>query len=446
MDASAAQAGSDAAPVVTVVQQNLLHGIACPTDSNRCDLPGRVRLFARQLAAARCPPVVAVQEANRTTAKALASALRGVCHGRYRLVWDNDAAQDRELVVTTDKVLGSERIRLAGPLRTALWVRLSTAAGVVDLVTTHLASSSDDRPCDPSTCRPPCRASDSLGTCQARQAATFLFRKLGSRSVGVLAGDLNAHPEEPTIAALRDQALVDTHDAAKLPECDPSSGSQCTSGRVDDAMTDMRDASSRQNERIDYVFTTGKKRNCSVVAPTGILLPRGGPVAADGLVFPADHSGVEATLRCPTTKADRDAAKTAALHARTTTTVGSRPVPALTRRQIADAFTLLFGGTEPDPERRLTALEQAAAFHDSFVARMRSLGSVADHTSVRIDAMSAAGRDAVDVTFSILLNGAVVLDALPGRAVHRNGRWLVSARTYCQIATLGTTEIPVPCR
>ena len=31
---------------VGVVTQNLLHGAACPADSNRCDLPDRVALFA----------------------------------------------------------------------------------------------------------------------------------------------------------------------------------------------------------------------------------------------------------------------------------------------------------------------------------------------------------------------------------------------------------------
>jgi len=434
-----------ATPSITIVQQNLLHGMACPADSNRCDLPARVALFTRQLARAHCPPIVALQETNRTTATYLRRSLPNVCGRRYVIVFDNVPAQDREIVLTTAKVLGSQRVRLAGPLRTALWVRMATAVGTVDLVTTHLASSSDDRPCDASTCRPPCATTDTLGTCQAREAAAFLDRKLGKRSVGVLAGDLNAHPDEPAIAALRDRGYTDTHLAAGLPECDPSTGTQCTSGRIDDSLTDMKDAASKQNERIDYVFLTGR-RSCSAAPPTGIFFAAGGPAAADGLVFPADHSGVEATLRCRTTKADRRSTADAAAHVATTTTIPSHPVPKSVADSVAASFNTLFGGTQPDPEQRLLVLERGGEFHDSFIARMRAVGAVANQTSVRFDVIDADGPNAVNVEFTILLNGSPVLDALPGRAVKRGGRWLVTARTYCQIATLGTTAIPSPCR
>ena len=56
------------APVraIRVVNQNLLHGTACPADSGRCDLPRRVTLFIRQLDARECPELVAIEEANRT--------------------------------------------------------------------------------------------------------------------------------------------------------------------------------------------------------------------------------------------------------------------------------------------------------------------------------------------------------------------------------------------
>ena len=368
-------------------------------------------MFTRQLAQAHCPPIVALQETNRTTAKYLRRTLPNVCGRRYEIVFGNDPAQDREIVLTTLKVLGSSGVRLAGPLRTALWVRLAASVGTVDLVTTHLASSSDDRPCDPSTCRSPCASTDTLGTCQAREAADLLDRKRGKRSVGVLAGDLNAHPDEPTIAVLRARGYIDTHDAAGLAECDPSTGAECTSGRIDDSLTDMKNAASQQSERIDYVFLAGR-RSCSVVQPTGIFIPEGGPTVADGLVFPADHSGVEATLRCRTTAADRRAAKVATKHVETTTTVPSRPVSKSVSTSVTASFNTLFGGTQPDPEQRLLVLERGDEFHDSFIARMQSVGPIAAQTSVRIDSIDADGPNAVNVEFTILLNGSPVLDAL----------------------------------
>ena len=65
---------------------------------------------------------------------------------------------------------------------------------------------------------------------------------------------------------------------------------------------------------------------------------------------------------------------------------------------------------------------------------------------MRIDSFDRATADTVDVTFSILLNGAVVLDALPGQAKLVDGKWLVTTKTYCQVATLGVDTIPEACR
>ncbi|MGZ6913012.1 MAG: hypothetical protein ACXVJS_15755 [Acidimicrobiia bacterium] len=433
---------SDRSRAVTIVNQNLLHGTACAADSDRCDLPDRVHLFVNQLVVAHCPTIVAIEEANARTVEQLRRDVPGSCG--YHLVWDDDPGQDREVVLTTGPVLASERHRLAGPLRTAYWVRVATDAGPVDLVATHLASSSDDRPCDASTCRAPCKVTDSLNACQGREAVALLRRVTGAHSVGVLAGDLNAKPSEPTIRAIRGAGLVDTHLAAGNRECDPKSGRDCTSGRIDDSLVDMRNAASKQTERIDYVFLRPTAR-CTITNPTGVFAAHGGP-ASDrngGLVFPADHNAVEATIRCHTSAADLAAAKPVATT--TSTLAPGAGIPAATRDAVTAAFTNLFA-PNPDADQQLSSLEHAAALRDSFIARKRQVGAVADQTSVRIDSFDRATRNTVDLTFSILVNGAVVLDELPGQARLVDGRWLVTARTYCQIATLGTTDIPEACR
>ena len=435
-------AAATSTATVRVVNQNLLHGTACPADSNRCDLPDRVALFLRQLVRAKCPTVVAVEEGNVTTARQLRRHLPGPC--RYTMVSDSrDASQDREIVLTTGRVLGRERHRLAGPLRTAYWVRIGTAAGPVDLVATHLASSSDDRPCDASTCPPPCAPSDTLNACQGRQVAQLLRNVQGRHAIAVLAGDLNAKPDEPTIAHIRAAGLADTHDGTSNAECDPSTGAQCTSGRVDDSLVDMKNAHSKQTERIDYVFVRPVAR-CRVVRPTGVFASRGGPTRADGLVFPADHSGVEATLRCRTTAADRAAARKRVTTTTTAAGTAASISPAV-RRGVTTAFDGLFA-PNPDPDAQLSYLENGPAFKESFLARKAQVGDLANHTSVRIDSFDRATDDTVDVTFSILVSGAVVLDALPGQAKLVDGTWLVSAKSYCQVATLGVATIPEACK
>ncbi len=68
--------GRSTREAVTVVAQNLLHGIACPTDTDRCKLPQRVELFARQLVEAKCPEVVSVEEADPVMAGLLQDQAR----------------------------------------------------------------------------------------------------------------------------------------------------------------------------------------------------------------------------------------------------------------------------------------------------------------------------------------------------------------------------------
>ena len=424
------------------MNQNLLHGNACPAESNRCDLSGRVSLFLNQLRAHDCPEVVAIEEANPQTVGLLRQGAIGVLPCDYHVVYDDDPGQDREVVLSKIPVLGSERRRLAGPLRTALWVRVASKTGPVDLVATHLASSSDDRPCDRTTCPPPCKVTDSLNACQGLEAVAFLKEKLGPHSVGVLAGDLNAHPNEPTIAAIRAAGLVDTHLAMDNAECSPKTGVNCTSGRIDDAMTDMKNAQSKQTERIDYVFLDPTRR-CSIGAPTGIFAAHGGPVAEDGIVFPADHNGVIATFQCRTTAADL--AASTPVRATTTTTTSGATLTTAVKAAVTQAFTTLFA-PNPNPDAQLATLENAAALRASFIARKQQVGALADRTSVRIDSFNGSTGKTVDVMFSILIDGNVVLDALPGQAKLVDGHWLVTTKTYCQVATLGIDTIPEACK
>ncbi|MBK5289678.1 MAG: hypothetical protein JJE46_14545 [Acidimicrobiia bacterium] len=440
-DANGTKSTGTTTATIRVVNQNLLHGTACPAASDRCDLAGRAALFVRQLERAHCPEIVAIEEANSTTERALRTHLPGPC--RYHTVYDGDPSQDRELLLTTLRVGFSERLRLAGPLRTAYRVSLGSDAGPVEIIATHLASGSDDRPCDTVTCAQPCTTADSVNTCQARQIVNTLREDPpSSRTLTIVMGDLNAKPGEPTIAALTEAGLVDTHLAAGNPECNPATGTECTSGRIDDSLADMTDARSRQTERIDYIFLRPLSR-CRIVGPTGVFAAAGGPTSSDGLVFPADHSGVEATVRCRSTAADRSARVRPAGTASTTRPPGetiTQPV----KIAVTAAFTNLFA-PNPDADAQLSTLEHAAALRDSFIARKQQVGPLADQTSVRIDSFEGAGTNTVDVTFSILLDGNVVLDALPGQAKRVGGKWLVTTKTYCQVATLGVDTIPEAC-
>lgn len=430
-------------PSITVVSINLLHGTACPEASDRCDLPARAALFADQLAAGGCPELVSLQEANEQTVAELERSLPTTCDGAYEVVANDDPSLDREVVLTTEQVLGSQRLRLAGPLRTALWVRVASDVGVVDYVSTHLASGSDDRPCDAATCPPPCEVSDTLNTCQGRQVAALARDLAIGDNVVVLGGDLNAPPGAPTIEAITSAGFVDTHLAAGNAECDPETGSDCTSGRIDDAMTDLEDPASRQSERIDYLFVLDE-RDCEPVPPTGLF---NAEPAEGALAFPSDHTGVQATLACPTTAEQVEAAATATVASTApTTTAPPTTVDDTTEAAITEAFRNLFDGTVTDVEVKLSSLERADELRPYFLESYEATRDVASGIRVRIDAIDAVDATHADVTYTLLLDGAAVLDHLPGAAVNIDGRWLVSLRTYCDVSTQGVDQIPEPCQ
>lgn len=430
---------------VTVVTQNLLHGIACPDDSDRCRLPERVELFARQLTEAGCPEVVAVEEVDPVMARLLGDQAGAICSGRYQLVGAHDPGLDREVVLTTLPVLRQERVRLAGPLRTALWVRVRAALGPLDVVATHLASGSDNRPCDATTCPPPCRTSDSLNTCQARQAADLLDDRSGPESVGVLIGDLNATPGEPTIDVLTARGYVDSYLEAGNEECDAATGLGCTGGREDANLTDLTNPASRQSERIDYVFLT-TARECRVAESSGLFAAEPASPPLDGLVYAADHTGVRATISCVTTDADRAAARRVASRS-TTTTTRAAEVDAATAAAITKTFETVFNAGS-DIETRLGYLQDADRLRESFIARFEdpATKAVVDQVRVRIDSLAQVDDDNVDVVYSILLDQAEVLGRLPGAAVREGDRWLVSRASYCQVATLGQSTVPEACQ
>jgi endonuclease/exonuclease/phosphatase family metal-dependent hydrolase len=445
--------GAGVSPTMRAVSQNLLHGIDCPAASDRCDLPARVALFVRQLDEAGCPDLVGLQEVNDRTVSLLDADAAKVCGGRYDLLWDGDPGLDREAVLTTRPVLGWRRTHLPGPLRTALWVRVATEVGVVDFVTTHLASSSDDRPCDATTCPPPCHPDDSLNTCQARELVVFADTLAAPDAVVIVGGDLNATVGEPAVAAIQSGGFTDTHFAAGLPECDPATGSECTAGRIDDSLTDLTNPSSRQSERIDYLFVGGPRR-CSVVAPTGLFNAQPATTGPGELAFPADHTGVETRLACVTTEAQRQAAASATVTTAattapappTTSTAAPGEADSATVAAITAAFRAVFDGDVTDVDTKLSALEDAGALRPYFLATYAATKATAARVRVRIDDIRLVDPTHADVTYTLLLDGSAVLDHLPGHAVQIDGRWLVSRRTYCDVSTQGATTIPPPCQ
>ncbi len=119
-------------------------------------------------------------------------------------------------------------------------------------------------------------------------------------------GDFNVTSTSARIQGLVADGWVDSHLAAANPECD-ATGTGCTSGRRDDVVDDMKNPTSRQLERIDFILLKAPARCPAALDPdpdadgdgigTGIW---DDPVldGPGGMVFVSDHSGTSIDLSC----------------------------------------------------------------------------------------------------------------------------------------------------
>ena len=425
--------------VVRIISQNILHGISCPVETNGCELEDRVAVFMKQLADSGCPELVSVQEANNNIVELVAQHL-AACG--YELVWDDDPGLDRELVLTTLPVLGARRTTLAGRFRTAFLVRLDSSVGVIDFVSTHLASALDNGRCDDATCPPPCVASDDLRTCQARQVVSWATELVVPGGITVLGGDLNVEWYDAPVQAVLAAGYVDSHLEAGRDECQRSTGRSCTAGRDDESMDDLTDPSSRQSWRIDYLFYKAPfARTCEAVGETGLFLPIVPAREHDGgIVYPSDHTAVRLDLECATSEqvqagADESGFVEAPDPDVDLGTFGEDPDP-VTAAAITFAFETFFDGSVDNLALRVAQLEPADGLEEAFVDVFGQAGDLATAARAEVDDITMSGIESATVTFTVLVNEQVVFDQIPGEAIRGDGRWYVSTRTFCDLAAL----------
>ena len=164
--------------------------------------------------------------------------------------------------------------------RRVLHARIDHPVGLLDVFTTHLASDSDlaTLPCGfqvpppfprarPPLVPPTCMACNDTGRacsvreCQAKQAAAFVEAQHKGPKPALLSGDLNAEPAaqsdplESTYREFTGRGWLDSHLAAGNAECDPASGTNCTSGRVA-VLGELEKLALNVDERIDYIFVS----------------------------------------------------------------------------------------------------------------------------------------------------------------------------------------------
>jgi len=317
---------------LTVVTLNLLHGAFCPSDepgTEACRLADRVDLLFRWIEQSGCPDVVTLQELWGPSLPLIEEHLAGTCPFTYATVFHpippSAFALDQEMILTRYPVLDSESESLYPVFRHFLYARIDHPLGPVDVVTTHLASGSDqgDAPCG-ARCPAACVAAGAatIRDCQAVQLVAFVDNHRNPAIPVIVTGDFNAAPNSALYGRLVDAGWLDAYALAGNPECDPQTGVGCTSGREDKDLSDLEARESNETERIDYVFVVppGESAACRALPDSAAdddsdgtatrtfadlpnpFVPTCGPLP-EAICWPSDHVGVIADLNCRRSRA-----------------------------------------------------------------------------------------------------------------------------------------------
>jgi len=308
---------------LTVADLNILHGVLCPRATRQCRLADRMELFFQWIVASGCPDVVTLQEVSTQVAMMVAERAATACPFTYQIVHQRSLLGiDDEMIMTRYPTVTMEVVPLYRDFRHMLFVRVDHPLGPVDVLTTHMASSSDDAeaPCA-TDCPPECVAAGAatVRDCQSVQVARYMASRHDVTTPAVVTGDFNDVPGSFVYRQFSERGWIDVYLAAGNPECDADTGVGCTSGREDEDVTGLESSTSNQVERIDYIFLVppGPAAQCrpSIDTPTdgdgdqtatrifsdtpNPFAPSCGPAPAP-ICWPSDHEGMELDLNCGT--------------------------------------------------------------------------------------------------------------------------------------------------
>jgi hypothetical protein len=287
------------AKTVHMVTLNLLHGLFCPEETDWCKAPDRVAIFGELVEEAGCPDLIGLQEIGSRLEELLPPLVETLCDGDYTIAWQPVNSPDREMVLTRLPILDRGYVDIANFPWEAYWVRVDAPPGPVDFLTTHFASSSNNPPCRPEICPPICAPGTPTNQCNAIEVADFYTKRPSGAVFSVVSGDLNAEPGSPTVDTFTEAGFGDAWLTAGRPECDPDTHVGCTGGgSAPEPFVGMdTPAGPGYDGRIDYILVRPAE-GCDLDVEAAGFAHEPRPTPRNGMYWPADHAGVQATVGC----------------------------------------------------------------------------------------------------------------------------------------------------
>lgn len=299
---STAASGPESQPdqdAIDVVTLNLLHGLFCPEETDACQAPDRVAIFADRVDEADCPDLIGLQEIGPRLEELIPPALETLCDGEYTIAWEAVDSPDRGMILSRLPILDEGFLDIANFPWEAYWVRVDAPLGPVDFLTTHFASSANNPDCLPDQCPPICPPGIATNECHAIEVVDFFEQRPGDAVMEIVGGDLNAAPDSQTVTTLTDASFDDAWLSSGQPECDPATHLGCTGGggQPEPFVGIDTEEGPGFDSRIDYLLVRPGE-GCEPDIETAGFAHEPRPSPQNGLYWPSDHAGVAATLGC----------------------------------------------------------------------------------------------------------------------------------------------------
>lgn len=279
--------GGEKGPEITVIDQNILHGLLDedPGDEPFDRIAERIELFADGVRVAE-PDIILMQELNTfggdyTDIKAIVLEALGP---EYEAVFGNLAGEpiDKpgigQMTFTRLPIVSSGNHDIDSKGRNVLRVTVQSAEGPIDLYNVHLNGTAFDDP-QPSV--------DEISL-----VMDFID---DTRSGGpvIIAGDFNAAPDEPSIRTLLEAGYVDVLAEAGDATCEKAGDPGCTNSTI--PLGDNPDALA--DHRIDYIFVLDGADVSLEPEEAELFLNQPVDIGGGHTLWTSDHIGVKVVLR-----------------------------------------------------------------------------------------------------------------------------------------------------
>lgn len=116
--------------------------------------------------------------------------------------------------------------------------------------------------------------------------------------------------------------------------------------------------------------------------------------------------------------------------------------PEAAKKQIDDLYAFVFNGANPQIDEKLALVDKGDRVRDSFVKALTANKKTFDALTSKVDNIEFTSPTEAKTTFTIMINGQPTLQGFEGKAVFKDGKWLLAASGLCDLVALADATLP----